>query len=373
MLPADVDDRAAARRGWVRRGAAVAAVALLAGLPSFRASALADGGCGALQTVPVEELLAVAPPTAYFDWLPPKVACTADGLDAAAQPCQRETTIRDDRVIGDASRYVLTSTASVDPDRTARDDLFAFRCVDGRIRRVLHDRFQPGAEIARAAAGEVVVKGSDQPPDASYQPDHVTFYWNATIRKYGSDPGSGRPPAAKKMACGRLRAAPAAELIAIADEGLSHGFGCYSVDPDAFPDQCEWKYSLTTDRMLGDARRLLVVFANHVGGSGSWSRVSVFGCLAGRVGTLFDQPDVEGGVADASPDALVLSEGYRSARDAGCCPSGERRTTYAWTARLGTYVVRDVRFGPRRPRPPVAPSPEPAATMGGAGAMLPDR
>jgi len=366
----DVDGRRAARGRWSRLGAALAAVALLAELPTFRASAFADGGCGALKTLPAEELLAIAPPSAYFDWLPPKVACAVDGLDDAAALCPRQATIGDDRAIGNTSRFIMTSASSVSSDRTARDHLFAFRCVGGRIRRVLHGRFQPGAEIARVAADKVVVKGSDQPPDGSYQPDHVTFYWNETIQKYSYEPGFGRARDAKKMACDRLRTAPAEELIAIADEGLSHGFGCYSVDPDTFPDQCEWKYSLETDRMLGDDRRLLVVFANHVGGSGSWTHVSVFGCLAGRVGTLFHQPDVAGGVVDASADALVLSELFRGARDA----RGERRTGYAWNGRLGNYVVRDVHFGPRW-SPPPARSPEPAATgeLGGSAGLLPNQ
>jgi hypothetical protein len=92
--------------------------------------------------------------------------------------------------------------------------------------------------------------------------------------------------------CDDLETASADELLATVDpksiqdgEGVQVGeYGC-----DNYPGQkvCDWKTTLEDDRMLDPDYRLIYVVSSHQTGSGSWLDLLVFGCMSGRVKTVF--------------------------------------------------------------------------------------
>src|SRR5262249_50699237 len=146
--------------------------------------------------------------------------------------------------------------------------------------------------------------------------------------------------------CTELATIGSTELLAVGTEDFPHGMGCYSWDPDGHPEQCEWEMTLSTDRMIGD-RRLIVVGRNHLGGSGAWGDVFVFGCVADHLGTLFHEMFEYGPMdIDVSTDAVtIIAAGW--ANDPHCCPSRADQLTYGWSDRLQSFVLRSVHFAPR--------------------------
>jgi hypothetical protein len=314
---------------------------------------LAGAACKGLATASPDDLLGIPGGTGWaFDWLPPGVRCSVEGLDRMPPVCTWDSIIARDRMIGDERRLLLVSSTQTDGQRW--DYLFVLGCVAGEVREVLQRRFRPGVKIARAEPARLIVEGSDQPESA---PRRIIYRWNERRDRYESEPTGVAPRGPSKPSCSELATIGTDRLLAIRTDMFPHGMGCYSLDPDNHPDQCEWKIILGTDRMIGSDRRLVVVGRDHLGGSGAWSDVFVFGCVDGRLGTLFYETFEYGPSSDVdvSPNAVTLSTaGW--ANDPHCCPSREDRLTYAWSAPLQSYVLRSVRFAPRSLTPSPAPT-----------------
>jgi len=363
--------------GWAVR---VLILAMLVAMP-----ALARPACSGLATSSPNDLLGIPGGTGWaFDWLPPGVHCSKESLERMPPVCTWHSTVAQDHMIGDERRLLLVRTAQTDGTRW--DYLFVFGCVAGEVRRLLQDRFNPGVKISRVERARIIVQGSDQ-PDAA--PRRTVFYWNEQLEQYAFGPSlrvSPRGPS--KRSCHELATIGTDELLAIRTDRFPHGMGCYSADPENYPDQCEWKMTLAADRMIGDDRRLVVVGRDHRGGSGAWNDVFVFGCVSGCLGTLLYETFEYGPSSDVevSADAVALSTpGW--ANDPHCCPSREDRLTYAWSALLQSYVLRSVRFAPRShsarsnegagstsapPTSSASPPPSPSSETVRAGAALPE-
>lgn len=306
--------------------------------------ALARASCTGLSTANPKDLLALPGVNPFsFEWMSPGVSCTAANLDQLPAACTWRTTVKEDRMVGAERRIVLARAAR--PQGQQWDYVFVFGCVDGRVQSLLHDRFHPGAEIVSAEPDKIVVKGSDQPDDG---PRLNRFVWNRSRRAYSFEPGFGPPPpAAKTVSCRDIATMSTDDLIAIPKDGFvfSHGTGCYSEDPENYPKNCGWKVTLRTDRMIGADRRLVGVSRDHLGGTGYWDDLFVFGCVSGRLAVLFRESfDHGAAIREASADTLILGVGGWGPNDPGCCPSRDVRMTYAWTEGLRSYVLRSVHF-----------------------------
>jgi hypothetical protein len=123
---------------------------------------------------------------------------------------------------------------------------------------------------------------------------------------------------------------------------LKPGLGCNSEsepeDPSE-PSRCDWETQLRTDEPLAAGRRLVIVHANHLTGSGSWDYVRVYGCVAGHKTSVL-QEDYRYGVSvqEQTADRLVLVGGNWEQGDALCCPSARIKNTYTWESKLGQYT-----------------------------------
>ncbi len=292
-------------------------------------SARADkGACGHLSAASASDLLAIPGVNPFGEFLSPGVRCTSEGLLPEPAVCTSRRTITHDRMIGGRRRLLVVRSI---PSRGKPSDyVFAFGCVDGRIQSVLHGRFHPGAKVESASLDEITVRGSLQPGNSS---DRLTFYWDAGWQEYLTAPGlPGAPAAGPAVKCSDLASTDASKLIAIPRRGFAHGVGCYSDDPKNYPSGCDWKATLKTDLMLRDSRRLIVVRDNHQTGTGAWDYLYVFGCINGRIGTVFDDRFLYGvGIDRASPNQLLLSKGVE-------------RMKYSWSAEVQSYVLKSVQI-----------------------------
>jgi hypothetical protein len=147
-----------------------------------------------------------------------------------------------------------------------------------------------------------------------------------------------------------LMAQPADSLAAsVKDptaEYLSHGSGCYSVDPDT-PDSCDVRTTLDTDRRIAADRRLLVFTYNHETGSGARSDVRIYGCSAGAAKILFAHEFYYGVTIERStPDEIVLTGGHWAANDPACCPSARERYVIKWDPKELRYLKPEVQLLP---------------------------
>jgi hypothetical protein len=124
---------------------------------------------------------------------------------------------------------------------------------------------------------------------------------------------SFRSAYATEIPCDDLGTANADELLATVDpKSIQNGGGVKvgEYDCDVYPGQkvCDWKTTLEDDRMLDDDHRLIYVHSSHQTGSGYWLDLLVFGCVSGRVKTVFqgqigpDTPHEE--VFDSAPPEL---------------------------------------------------------------------
>jgi hypothetical protein len=93
--------------------------------------------------------------------------------------------------------------------------------------------------------------------------------------------------------------------------------------------------AVSEDRHISEDRRLVVVYTEHMTGHGYWSDVLVFGCRAGKVTTLFNDPIFRGlDVEEASADQLVL-DFSRWTAEGGV--GGQE--VYVWSKDAQTYVL----------------------------------
>jgi hypothetical protein len=122
---------------------------------------------------------------------------------------------------------------------------------------------------------------------------------------------------ATELRCSDLETADADKLLAMVvdRQWIKNGGGVRVGDYDCYvPGQkvCEWRTTLEDDRMLDRDYRLIYVLSSHQTGSGSWGDLLVFGCVSGKVKTVyqgqFGQETSSG--LDSAPPALrpVLKE-----------------------------------------------------------------
>jgi hypothetical protein len=109
----------------------------------------------------------------------------------------------------------------------------------------------------------------------------------------------------------------------------------------------EWETSVAQEPIELDGRtaRLMYVFSNHVGGSGSAAHLLVLRCRRGRWQVIFEA----GGAIHPSPGrgyafsdhGLRVNHFVWLPDDAHCCPSREVVEVYRWRAKRGRFTLVD--------------------------------
>lgn len=300
--------------------------------------------CGALPTANANELMAL-PGADTFGWLPPSVSCTREGIDDKPHDCAQQTTITQDRMIGDYRLIVATSSR---PDLSASlnpvDYVFVFTCVNGQIMAVTHAPFylsQKQDYTKYASPGISRAYESGQPKEIL--PQHQVP--NAPLMGAVGPEGTVVIPR-QPIACGDLPNAGANQLLNVLMSAW-HGPGCY-------PERgaCDWYATLREDRMLTDTRRLIDVGATHRP-LRLWcsDQVYVFGCVEGEARTVFEYRYPHLRKIAGGPDRLAIAYWSQNPQDSSWTQSlsWETRLTYSWSADLQSYVLKDMHIGPPAP------------------------
>lgn len=320
-----VESEATPDRSRQRDLARIVATALLILLFTVGPARAGNDACSRLSAIRASDLLAIPGVNPWPEFLPPGVRCTLGPGIPEPPVCALRRTITRDRMLGSGRRLLLVRATP--PNGKSSDYVFVFGCVDRRLQLVFGDRFVSGAKIEFASPARITIRGSFKPDN----PVTLTkVYWDADWQEYLSTPFlRGAPAPAPPVKCDDLASAKPSRLVAIPRDGFSHGFGCYSDDPD-LPSLCSWKASLTADLMLGNKRRLVLVWDNHRRGTGAWYCLYVFSCLNGRVGPVFDDRFLYVLKIDhASPDHLLLSR------------AGEQMK-YSWNREVQSYLLKSV-------------------------------
>ncbi len=130
---------------------------------------------------------------------------------------------------------------------------------------------------------------------------------------------------------------------------LWHGAGCYTVVTiPPSPPRCDWKTSITEDRMLGKERRLLIATsrpASAMFGLFPTAVVSVFTCKSGRLKRALHMkyPSAVKGEL-ASRDRLTLLA--RDWSGTGSAADREQRDVYRWNEAEGRYEFEGATIWP---------------------------
>ncbi len=362
-----------AHRSFISVATLAVAILLLSVGSLFAASDACDG----LSTAKPNELLAL--PEADMisrDWLPPGVSCTSEDPDHTPEMCSRRMTIAQDRMIGDYRLIVATAASGdVPPNQNSTDYVFVFTCIAGRIRAVTHAPFYNSqdhdySQYASPHTSRAYSSGLPREFRPKYPcpmpPPVVGLYHGVPFVK--APPPSDRlcTPAKEMLACGDLPAASVDQLLGL------RGAGCYPDDQS----KCDWYVTLREDRMVTDARRLIDIKATYRVYRRPWcsDQVNVFGCVNGEARKVFEYrfshvKRIEGGA-----DRLVIVSWSSSPQElalhahVGVVPnetppslSWEKRRTYSWDAKLQSYILRGVHFGPPPPGQGLPPSAPPCA------------
>jgi hypothetical protein len=342
----------------------------------------------------------------------PSVNCTWKGPGPKSEFCGPKPTIIQDKMLARDRRLLLVSSS-------LGDDVFVFGCLFGQVKRLSESSdldMRGEIRVQQAERGRFVLTSSKPPTPGTSQTNRMVFNWDPKVQRYltdGADDKDISPPSATTLACDQLKTAKANDLIILANgdftEGsggypFTHGLGCYSIDPQHYPDQCEWFVEVDEDRMISADRRLIVFDSDHRAGTGTWGYVYVFGCVAGQIRTVYGGDFLQGGgvVEPAVPErsieptpaltAQILSgswgEGVAKAEHgagrqgpvqllararptataapraqrqkspmgnadtlvvSGCAEypcRGEVLYTYKWNAALNNYILTDVHYEP---------------------------
>ncbi|MGD0073281.1 MAG: hypothetical protein ABSD31_02950 [Candidatus Binataceae bacterium] len=338
-------------------------------LISIRPASADDSACKGLATAKPSDLLALPGVISHdLPWLPPGVSCTWEGLDSKPSGCDWQTTIVEDRKVGDDRRLIVASfnfapaDAALDRPRrwhpkSPRRYAFIFSCADGRVKKVFEIEFGPETRILEAGIEKLTLTDIGSPPQPRFP---RSFYWRKDWNDYvdyiTSPEAVETPTPPQKIPCKDLRAIDKNRLMSM-DDPTWHGEGCYSLtgeDPDAPNAEengvfCDQTVALARDQMIGDSRRLVDVRSiGASAGSGS-DAVLIYGCVSGQIRAIFRAGFDLSAIEDASLDRLVLwntdCAGGSKSGLAGC-PTREARLTYLWDDRLGAYLLRSAHFRP---------------------------
>jgi hypothetical protein len=123
---------------------------------------------------------------------------------------------------------------------------------------------------------------------------------------------------------------------------FSNGVAC----PPDYEDEprCEWRYQIDLDLLAtpepSTPLRVLIVFASHARGSGSWTRVIAYRCERGRLLAAFSERfECGASVIRAFGPSLLLSVPERG------CGTRSRSRRYTWSAQGRTYALDPVSGG----------------------------
>jgi len=132
------------------------------------------------------------------------------------------------------------------------------------------------------------------------------------------------------------------------EEWLSKGVGCYSEDPEGYPDRCDWETEIVKDSRLSNGRRLIELTSDHKTGSGNWHSIHIYGCVADRPRALFRGSWLYGASVEAITDSqVVVIHGAWKDGDPQCCPSERATEVFVWDAARGEYLHgSSTRMGP---------------------------
>lgn len=104
----------------------------------------------------------------------------------------------------------------------------------------------------------------------------------------------------------------------------------------------DWKTTIEQDIILDPAPservRLLVLFQNHVTGTGSFTYILGFQCTGGSVKNIFETSGEGIKLAPAIGNRMELTVGIWAEGDSRCCPSQEVSLTYRWSVSLKRFV-----------------------------------
>jgi hypothetical protein len=144
------------------------------------------------------------------------------------------------------------------------------------------------------------------------------------------------------VSCVNLETMPAAHLITEVQWKSDYGLVPSRLGCERWFDEksCEYQNTLVTDRRLGAERRLLVVNADHVSGSGAHDVLTVYACRQGRVAAVLTGAFEYGiRIERADAEVIVFTAGLWEGADPHCCPSHEQRLHYVWSPESMSYQL----------------------------------
>lgn len=312
---------------------------------------LANDPCDHLRTAKAQELLAFPEVDTFADWIPPGVECTWEGTDRKPEACATQTTITQDRMVGDSRLIVLSSSDSSVPGSEPLDYVFAFACIDEQIKAVTHASFHSSekADYSQYASPEqprgAMSWGMPRDFHPRYRCPPVTIVRpeGAVLSYVPQDCDHPRPA----IACDEMSTASADQLLRIPIDGW-RGVGCYA---ESRPDRCDWQVKIRADRIISDGRRLIDVGAefNSEGFSGCSDQIYVFGGVDGEAATVFENRFARPKKIKAEGDRLQIVLWSRNLADVisrNPNEDWEMRRTYSWSADVQNYVLRSLHYGP---------------------------
>jgi hypothetical protein len=102
---------------------------------------------------------------------------------------------------------------------------------------------------------------------------------------------------------------------------------------------CDWANEAISSLPLGDDRRLIVLRASHLAGSGAWDHLRLYGCDTGEVRRLLAKRYLYGvRLAHVDGQHLVLISGQSQSGDPICCPSAKVTQVFLWQPARNAYV-----------------------------------
>ena len=208
----------------------------------------------------------------------------------------------------DRRLIVMRSTA---PHESPGDQVFVFGCADGRVMKFLDSGIFGGEmTIEHADREKVILVGPEPAPGTSGSARNV-FDWSEKEQTYQPREEGRGGTTTKMLSCRQLRTAAANDLIILANRDykgpgggffpFTHGEGCYTYDIPGL-QTCEFRVTLSEDRMISANRREVDFVSNHELGTGAFGYSYVFGCIAGQVRLLFGSDSDYGGDLESPCD-----------------------------------------------------------------------
>jgi hypothetical protein len=129
------------------------------------------------------------------------------------------------------------------------------------------------------------------------------------------------------------------EIIRLEDNYL-----CGKLDPGQ--KGCEWDYriseSISFEPEPGVNLKLIHLYKNHVGGSGTWGYAILFQCKDNKLSQLDTNEYLYDFKFQKVDDrTFIITSGHWNPEDSTCCPSSEKKDIYNWSPELKKYVLAE--------------------------------